>query len=49
MTEQGNFDLVVENDDLDKAVDTLSRRLMEWFPSIKAAAAVEGEGQGEYH
>lgn len=33
--EQGNFDLVVENNDLDHAVADLSSRLMEWFPKIK--------------
>ena len=36
--EQGNFDLVIENDDLERAVNSLSTRLTEWFPSIKAAA-----------
>ncbi|CAN0067951.1 unnamed protein product [Ectocarpus sp. 6 AP-2014] len=37
-TTEGNFDLVVENDDLDQAVRNLSSRLTEWFPKIKRAA-----------
>eukprot|EP00903_Cladosiphon_okamuranus_P020626 g18936.t1 len=43
---EGNFDLVVENDDLDKAVNTLSTRLMDWFPKIRIKAtgkALDGE------
>lgn len=36
---QGNFDLVVENDDLDQAVRTLTSRLVEWFPKIKKTTA----------
>ncbi|CAN0051251.1 unnamed protein product [Scytosiphon promiscuus] len=35
---EGNFDLVIENDDLDQAVRTLSNRLSEWFPKIKTAS-----------
>lgn len=35
--EQGNFDLVVENDDLDAAVRTLADHLSGWFPKIKTA------------
>ncbi|CAM9329003.1 unnamed protein product [Hapterophycus canaliculatus] len=34
---EGNFDLVVENDDLDRTVGVLSSRLEEWFPKIKTA------------
>lgn len=41
--EQGNFDLVVENDDLDQAVAYLSSRLTEWFPKIKNKNKADGE------
>lgn len=40
---QGNFDLVVENDDLDHAVANLSSRLMEWFPKISTSGSRQEE------
>eukprot|EP00752_Nemacystus_decipiens_P012433 g11015.t1 len=47
---EGNFELVIENDDLERAVDTLSTHLVEWFPKIKPrAAAIEGKDQDKAH
>ncbi|CAM9563166.1 unnamed protein product [Pylaiella littoralis] len=44
---EGNFDLVVENDDLDQAVANLSSRLTEWFPKIKVKATKENRDAQE--
>lgn len=35
-SDKGHFDVLIENDDLDRAVGELSRHLTEWFPKIKA-------------
>lgn len=44
---KGNFDVVIENDDLDRAVGELSGCLREWFPKIDPAEPLVGsDGDG---
>ena len=44
---QGNFDVVIENDDLDRAVSELSDRLRDWFPKIRADIGGGGHVGGD--
>ena len=44
---KGNFDVVIENDDLDRAVGELSGYLREWFPKIEAAEHISAADGGD--
>lgn len=43
---KGNFDLVVENDDIDQAVDKVVKSLIHWYPKIQAQQRNSTQGAG---
>eukprot|EP00611_Tribonema_gayanum_P022296 TRINITY_DN4452_c0_g1_i2.p1 TRINITY_DN4452_c0_g1~~TRINITY_DN4452_c0_g1_i2.p1 ORF type:complete len:301 (+),score=83.43 TRINITY_DN4452_c0_g1_i2:194-1096(+) len=43
----GAFDVVLVNDDLERAVDALCAQLRQWYPSLRETAAEAAAGEGE--